>query len=274
MNALLFDVGGTKTRLAVTRDGRRFRRVLVVRSARQFDQAMRVIATQGRALAGGRLTAIIGGVPGSLNAVHTSLTSCRHLPRWVGHNIVERLQQLTGARVRVENDSALVGLGEATAGAGRGARIVGYLGIGTGIGGVRVTNGRLDPAAGSFEPGHQLVDMRGGSRLEWEQVISGSAIRRNTGRAAHTIHDRAFWRRQVEPAARGVVNVALAWAPDVVVVGGSMTKRWGIPVTLIRQRVAALWPLHQTSPRIVRGRLGDLGGLWGALALLRQGRGR
>lgn len=271
MRALLFDIGGTNMRFAITRDGRRFGKPLVVPTRKKFEGGMQAIAQAGRALAQGtRLTHVVGGVPGPLNASKNALLGCRNIPGWVGHNIAKRLHQLTGARVYLENDSALVALGEATAGAGAGYPVVAYVGIGTGIGGARVVDGRIDVHQGSFEPGHQLIDLRH-PFVRWEGVASGSAVQRKTGQRPSTIHDRAFWKTLVTPTAFGVVNVALLWSPDIVVIGGSMTKRWGISISAVRQRVTALWPLRRTKPpRIVRGKLQNVGGLYGALALLRQ----
>lgn len=271
MNALLFDIGGTNMRFALTRDGRRFGKPLVIPTEKSFDSGMRAIAQAGHALARGRrLTHIVGGVPGPLNESKSALLVCRHIPRWVGHNIAKRLHQLTGARVHLANDSALVALGEATAGAGSGHPIIAYIGIGTGVGGARVVDGRIDFHRGSFEPGHQLIDLRH-PKLEWESVVSGSAVQRKTGQRPSTIHDRAFWNTLVTPTAFGIVNIALLWSPDVIIIGGSMTKRWGISISAIRRRVTAIWPLRRIRPpRIVRGTLQNVGGLYGALALLRE----
>jgi predicted NBD/HSP70 family sugar kinase len=47
-----------------------------------------------------------------------------NLPRWNGAALADDLEAALGTQVILENDTALVGLGEATVGAGKGAAVV------------------------------------------------------------------------------------------------------------------------------------------------------
>jgi glucokinase len=85
---------------------------------------------------------------------------------WEGFPLREWCQNVFGVPVVIENDSNLAGLGEARCGAGRGARIVFYSNVGSGIGGALVIDGSLYPGGtgtavaeiGHLRPGPQAVD--------------------------------------------------------------------------------------------------------------------
>ena len=67
----------------------------------------------------------------------------------------------------------------------------------------------------------------------------------------------------------GVHNTILHWAPDVVVLGGSMFNDTGISVDRVRAHLADITKKIPTLPELKHGALGDIGGLWGGLALLK-----
>ena len=73
----------------------------------------------------------------------------------------------------LENDAALVGLGEATDGAGKGSAILAYVTISTGVNGARIVDGQIDRATYGFEIGEQYVD---DSARTFEELVSGRAI--------------------------------------------------------------------------------------------------
>ncbi len=90
----------------------------------------------------------------------------------------------------VDNDCSAAAYGEYRLGAARGHRHVLYVGVGTGIGGGIVVDGRIDRGAHGFagEIGHMIVERDGprcgcGNDGCWETVASGSALARE-GRAA------------------------------------------------------------------------------------------
>ena len=86
----------------------------------------------------------------------------------------------------MENDTALVGLGEATVGAGKGAAIVVYVTISTGANGARIVDGVLDRAAFGFELGEQLLG-RAASAGTLEELVSGRAIQDRFGAPPATL---------------------------------------------------------------------------------------
>jgi predicted NBD/HSP70 family sugar kinase len=111
---------------------------------------------------GERVTGIAGGVRVILDHEKTMMLSDPGgtLPDWQRKPLASALsKRLDGAPVYIENDKAVVGLGEATYGAGVGYGIVAYHTVSTGVGGVRTEDGKISRASAGFEPGHQIIVM-------------------------------------------------------------------------------------------------------------------
>ncbi len=277
MNALLFDIGGTNIRIAVTRDGRQVVAPLTVRRPRTYRDGIGVLIGAARQHSARRnITTAVGGIAGTLTATKDRLLNAPHLTSWIGKPLARDLARKLHAPVTLENDSALVALGEAAHGAGRGYAIVAYLGVGTGLGGARIVNGRIDQAALGFEPGHQVIDRRSRARCrcgqygDLESLVSGTAFRRRFGKPPKHITSPSVWREAAAALAVGLRNIVALWSPDAIVLGGSMMKRPGISIPDVRRSL--LKELHGflPAPPIVHGTLGDIGGLYGALELLKQ----
>ncbi len=222
-----------------------------------------------------KIEAIVGGIAGPLNPEKTMLVKSPNLSGWVGHDIKNALTEAYKVPVELENDSALVGLGEANFGAGRGKDIVVYMTISTGVGGVRVVNGNIDESAMGFEPGHQIIDPDNtlcptcdGNDLE--AYVSGTSIEKRFGKKPFEITDEAVWDELAKFLAYGLNNTIVHWSPDIIILGGSMMKEVGIPVEAVRKHLAEIMKIFPTIPQIEKAELGDFGGLYGALTYARS----
>ncbi|MDP2637202.1 MAG: ROK family protein [bacterium] len=254
---LLFDIGGTNIRMAVSRDGNTIPDVQIVPTPKNFEEAkefFRSISQKERA----RVVSL--GVAGTLDRERTTLVSAPHLQGWVGKPLKQELQEIFQAPVFLENDSALGGLGEALSGAGKGYAIVGYLAVGTGVGGARIVNGVIDENALGFEPGHQLLD----GKMSLEEYVSGSALAKRYGKKAEMIEDRNAWEEVSRFLALGLHNTIVHWSPDVVVLGGSVMEKVDLERT--KQYLAQILTIFPEPPSVVKAILGERRGLEGALA--------
>lgn len=264
---LLFDIGGTKMRLAVSRNGKHMERPKIVPTPTNFDEGMRVFADIVLLLAGkGKITMAVGGVAGPLDAKKTRLANSPHLPGWIGKDLKKEIQKIAGTKkTYLENDAALSALGEVCFGAGKGKHIVAYLTVSTGVGGARIVNGRIDHNAMGFEPGQQII--HAGKSLE--HYVSGSAMMARHHKKPHEITDAEVWDEAARYLAYGVHNTIVHWSPDRVVVGGSvMLNAISLSkVTLYAKEIMHIFP---ELPEIKKAALGDVSGLYGALALLAQ----
>lgn len=272
---ILFDIGGTKTRVAYSKDGLSFKEPLVCNTEKDFSTALTTMVELFRkAAAGGSVKAAAGGVR-ALDRDKKKLRPHPHYPLWVGEPLHEELEKMLGVPVYLENDAALAGLGEAVVGAGQGFPIVAYLTVSTGVGGARIINGAVDFSAQGFEPGNQIIDMDGSSHFAGttpaflENYISGVAFTERFGKKPHEISDPTIWDETARVLAYGLHNTIVHWSPDVVVLGGSMvTGNPAISVERIEEYLKSILKIFPALPVIKKAELGDRGGLQGALAYL------
>lgn len=277
MNTLLLDVGGTHTRISISKNRRMFMKPLIVRTPKQFNRGVaQLLRTVNQLTQGQRITAVVAGFPGTYNIKKNYLVHATHLPLWVRKPLRRTLEQTFHAPLTLENDSALVGLGEATYGSGKGKSIVAYLSVSTGVGGVRIVNGHLDRSTFGFEPGHIIIDVNSRDRCtcrqygDLESLISGTAVRRKYHLHPKLVTDRKVWVNVSRLLATGLVNIAAMWSPEIIVLGGSMFKQPGIIIPEVRRAFHTIRSSVPIPVPIKRGSLGDIGGLYGALALARQ----
>ncbi len=272
---ILFDIGGTKMRV-VSADRKKFLAdPIVVSTPKDFNEGIETLKRIIDNLKGGQpIEAIVGGIAGPLNPEKTMLVKSPNLGGWVGHDIKSALAEAYKVPVTIENDSAMVGLGEANYGAGRGKDIVVYMTISTGVGGVRIVKGNVDDSAMGFEPGHQIIDPDNSlcptcEGNDLEAYVSGTAIEKRFGKKPYDIHDDTIWDELAKFLAYGLHNTILHWSPDIIVLGGSMMKDVGIPVPAVRTHLAEIMKIFPTLPQIEKAELGDFGGLYGALYFAR-----
>jgi len=278
MKYILFDIGGTKTRVAVSTDLKSYSEPIKFETPALYEEGIqKLIETINTLRNGERITAMAGGIRGPLNHEKSAIVSETKLHDWVGRPIVDTLKKQFNAPVFLENDSALVGLGEAVRGAGKGNDIVAYLTVSTGVGGARFVHGRFDVASVGFEPGHQELDIDRsilGHRIKHtlENLVSGTALEKRRGKKPYEIsQDDPVWDELAGWLAYGLKNTIVYWSPDIIVLGGSMVV--GDPriflADIVRHTKELLGDL-MPCPEIADALLKDEGGLHGAMVLLEQ----
>ena len=156
-----------------------------------------------------------------------------------------------------------MGLGEARYGAGKSYEIVAYLTISTGVGGAKISGGAIDESAIGFELGAEIID--GTHTLE--ELISGAAVERKYGMHPRDISDAKVWSELAHYLAIGLNNCIVHWSPDCVIVGGSMMNEIGIHLPAVETELKKILTVYGSVPPLLHASLGDLGGLYGALAL-------
>jgi glucokinase len=167
-----------------------------------------------------------------------------------------------------------------------------YLTISTGVGGGAVIGGRLYRGAGGNggELGHVTVDWRGrrckscGRLGCLEAYVSGTSIAeraREAGldvasaeelaasAAANDALAARVWDETVEALACGVVSIVNLFEPELLVLGGGVTRSGDQLFVPLRERVAAgaMKPAGDVA-RIVPSAFGDLVGVVGAAAIV------
>lgn len=277
MSYILFDIGGTNTRIAVTKDLKKFEEPVKFKTPTNFKEGIEKITKVAKELSGGDIRAMAGGVRGLLTEDRDMIADDSVLSKWVEKPLRAELEKKLKTKIILENDAAIAGLGEAQFGAGQGADIMVYHTVSTGVGGAKIEHGRIDDYSLGFEPGRQILDIDrtilGDDVLPTLQnLVSGEAVEARIGSKPYDIpQSDAIWDQLAYYLAHGLRNTILYWSPDMIVLGGSMIV--GNPRILledIQKHTEAVLNDEVPCPLIKDAEFRDDGGLYGAMALLNQ----
>jgi len=251
-----------------------------------------------------RLDAIGIGFGGPVDPRRGTVRKSHHVPGWEGIRLADLFSgAFGGAPAKLDNDANAGALGEALFGAGKGAKVVLYINIGTGIGGAIVRNGRIDHGAHGIagEIGHTVVWPEGpvctcGRKGCLEAVCSGPSIARRGREAAlkrgGALHEMLEKGKEVtceavfraveggdEVAKKvleetihylclGIGNAVTLLDPDLVVLGGGVAEERELLVRPIAERIDDyVLPVMRGMVRVVGAELGYDAGIKGAVAL-------
>lgn len=274
MGYALFDIGGTKTRVAISEDLKSFSQVKKFNTPKNFKEGIEEIVRVIKELHPTPLSGVCGGIRGVLDDQKKGIVYDSVLTKWIDEPIADLLKKELKAEVILENDAALAGLGEAHFGAGQGIDIIAYHTVSTGVGGAKIEHGVIDDASSGFEPGKQVLDIDQtilGEDTEptLENLVSGSSLEERMGVKPYEIDQAdAIWDQLAYFLAHGLRNTILYWSPDAIVLGGSMIV--GDPRILLEDVIKHTNEVLGDSiecPLIVDAKLADEGGLYGAMAL-------
>lgn len=195
------DIGGTKIAVGVVDETGEIL-AKVTRPTQPDDPASidAAIADAVRELSSEHEVGAVGlAAAGFVSADRKTVTFAPNIA-WRDYPLADNVSRLLGGDlpVVVENDANAAGWAEFVYGAGREARSMALLTVGTGLGGAIVTDGTLLRGAHGFaaEIGHIRVVPDGhlcgcGHRGCWEQYASGSALVREARQAAVAQPERA-----------------------------------------------------------------------------------
>lgn len=277
---ILFDIGGSKMRIAASANLKKFKKPVILETPRDFKKGIAEICRLSVKLAAGnKIKAIGGGIVGPLDRQHTKIINSPNLKTWNRYPLKTALENGLKTKVFIENDTALVALGETYFGSGVNYKkngIVAYITISTGVGGARIVDGRIDRNTYGFEIGFQTIDADGTlckkckSPGYLEEYISGKNVEHRTGQKPYKILDKKFWDTEAKWLSYGLNNTIVHWSPDIVILGGSMMNKVGIPLSRVKLHLENILRIFPKKPKLVHSKLGDLGGLYGSMVYLKQ----
>jgi predicted NBD/HSP70 family sugar kinase len=267
MAHILFDIGGTKMRVARKISETEFSEPLKVETPKEGAEGIKVLLELARDIAGEEnIESICGGIAAVLR--EKKIVNSSNLTGWIGVDF-EHVAQKEGFSIIVKNDASVVGLGEAVFGAGRERRIVAYVTVSTGVGGARIVDEKIDVSVFGFEPGHQFLDIENSRTLE--DLVSGRGFEARYHKKPHEVEEERIWSEAAHILAFGLYNTIVHWSPDVLVLGGPMIiGSPSIPLSEVRSGLSRITNIFSDLPEIRKAELEDDGGLYGALTLSRQ----
>lgn len=233
-----------------------------------------------------RLSGVGVAMPATLDAAGT-VTAWPGRPGWAGVDLRATLSALfDDVEVSCADDGDVAALAEAHE---AGCRDLFYLGVGTGVGGGIVLDGKPLPGLGrgSCEAGHLIVDRAGplcdcGRRGCVQAVASGPATLRRAARRRGAevtftaLRDAALdgqpWavtslRESCAALAAAVTGVCELFHPSLVLIGGGFAAAMPDFVATVAERTTALERPGHPLPPVRPARLGGLSSLHGAVLL-------
>lgn len=273
------DLGGTKIEaIALGRDGREVARLRVPTPAGDYPRTLAAIAALVRELeeVSGERGSVGVGIPGTISPA-TGLVKNANSVCLIGHALDRDIEDMLNRPVRLANDADCFALSEASDGAGAGARSVFGAILGTGVGSGLVYEGRLIQGPNSIagEWGHNPLpwprlwphgDERPGPICYCgrpgciETFLSGPGLARDyqaaTGRSrppedivaaalSGETEPRAALDRYADRLARALASIINVFDPEVIVLGGGMSK-----VTWLYDEVPRRWSAWVFSDRV------------------------
>lgn len=215
MSYVLFDIGGTNTRVTASEDLKSFKKPIKFRTPISFKEGVEKILAAAKELEVGQVRQAAGAVRGLLNEDRSAIAHDDVLAKWVEEPLSDTLAKKLKTKVTLENDAALAGLGEAHFGAGKDSHIMVYHTISTGVGGAKIEDGRIDSYHLGFEPGKQVLDIDRtilGDDIvpTLENLVSGTAVEERTGENPKDIpQGDAIWDQLAFYLAHGLRNTIL-----------------------------------------------------------------
>jgi glucokinase len=305
---LALDIGGTKLAAGVVDAAGTVHSFAVAPSepergpevglARLFELGEKAIGD-----AGVEVTAVGIGCGGPLDTEQGVLLSPLHLPGWRDVPVVDLARRAFDVPAALENDATAAAAGEHRFGAGAGARHMVYLTVSTGVGGGVVADGQLYRGAmgNGGELGHVTVDCNGricrgcGRRGCLEAYASGTSIaeralealaasgaasilraldRPTAADVAAAARDgdplaTAVWDETVSALACGLTSIVNLFEPELVVLGGGVTRAGEQLIGPVRDAVRADAVRPAGEPvAVVQSALGDQVGIVGAATIV------
>jgi glucokinase len=256
---------------------------------RLLELGRRAVETSG--VAWSAVEAVGVGCGGPLDAARGVL-SPPYLPGWHDVPLQEMAERAYGLPTVLENDATAAAAGEHRYGAGAGARNMVYLTVSTGVGGGVIVDGRLYRGSdgNGAELGHVTIDWHGrtchgcGRRGCLEAYVSGTSIAeraQEAGLAYATAEEVAagaqsgdagaarVWEETVDALGCGLTSIVNLFEPELVVIGGGVSRSGELLLGPLRGRVRAeaMTPAGK-AVGIVPAALGDRVGVVGAAAIV------
>jgi glucokinase len=280
VQTLAIDIGGTKFTIAGFA-----RSELVLRESYATDRENAAVSTYAqieqtvnrwREASGFQPKRCGIGFGGPVDFSSQTVTMSTHVAGWADYPLVDKMRNLCGAPVVIDNDANVGALGESVYGAGRGRDPLFYMTLSTGIGGGVVIDGRIYHGANSYagELGHMNVEPNGpeclcGSHGCLERMCCGLWMEHDFGRPASVLlEDPAFVERYVVRLARGLKAVIMILNPACLIIGGGVSKAGERLFSPLRRELGRqMTDWSRAAREIVPAQLADDSVLFGALAL-------
>ncbi len=309
--AIGIDIGGTNVKLGLVNERGQvlLRDTFSTRHARSREGMLDKLVVHVNLLAAQarsrrlRLAGVGIGAPGPIDVERGFVYFFPNIPGWKDTPLKKILQKRLRLSVFIDNDANVMALGESLFGAGRGAKNVVALTLGTGVGGGLVMDGKLFHGStfSAAEIGHMIVDPRGPlcacgnhgcieafvgngyfvrevrARLKGRQSLLKRWLKEGKELTPKLVQEAALqgdafskrqWKLTGERLGTFLAGLANLLNPDRIVIGGGIALGGELVLAPIRAAVKKkAFPIASRFVKVVPAVLGNDAGLVGAAAL-------
>jgi len=243
------------------------------------------------------------GSPGSIDHDRGIVRFSPNFPDWIDFELGGMLSRSLGKPVYVENDANAFVLGEKWFGAGKGYNHIVALTLGTGVGGGVISHGVLITGHNGIgtELGHVIIEPNGpqcgcGNYGCLEALASATAIRRMALEGQKKFPESAVFKsekvdakavfdaarkgdllgklvvdRVINALAIGISNFIHIFNPEVIVIGGGVSRAGDVLFEPLREKVEHLvMPSFKGTYKILQSPLVEEAGILGAASVILQ----
>lgn len=219
---LAIDIGGTKTLLAVFSGTGKLLESLRFETPKDYPEFLSELKKTYKKLGHKQdLKACVAGAPGRIDRQKMSVVAFGNL-NWENVAIGKAIEDMCGIPATLENDANLAGLSEAILIQHAYKKVL-YVTISTGIGGIVIIDGVIEPEYADMEFGHMMFEHD--EKLQhWQDFASGKAIFNKYGKRASDIPatDTGTWYAISRNIALGLTGVIANLTPEVIIIGGGV----------------------------------------------------
>lgn len=257
---LLLDIGATTTKIGISKNLNKIDKFFIIETPKNYNDFLQVLKNNLKEI---RFNRIVIGFAGMIR--NEKIIKVPNLPNFNNKNIVKDFKNLFNCDVILKNDAELAGLGEAVYGIGKRFNILGYVTLSSGVGGVKIVNKKVEENFFGFEPGHSLF-LLNSNFIEVEKLIGGKSIEKITGKKPEEIKDKKFWSYINKIFAGFLINVAIFWSVEAIIIGGSLIKSLDFEELKVNFSNLKTLPFKT---KIFKSKLQEKSGIYGGLYLLK-----
>lgn len=269
------DIGATKINFVLLKNEKVFKKRKVL-TPKTKEKIIKLLKEEIRRLISEvkpvEISGIGIGVPGPLDKKGDLILNPPNLKCLKNCPLAKIIEKDLKTKTKMENDVNCFALAEALRGAGKGAKIVFGLTLGSGVGGGIVIDGKIYRGAfgGAGEIGHMTINFNGpkcscGNYGCLEVYCSEKFLKRK-GRSSPKIYQELGNYLGI-----GLANLVNLFDPEVIIIGGGIGKAADLflPTAKKIMKKQIISPISKKYVKIKKAKLGDFAGAIGAGLLVK-----
>jgi len=277
---IAFDIGGTKIMVAAIDANRKIVAREKVSTPLSLEEGLALLKDLTYLVSKNSKIIAIGASAGGPLEHDTGIVSSLHFPEWNGVPLKAIMEEEFGVPFRVDVDTNAAALAEYQFSDQKVDRLL-YVTLSTGLGGGFIVDGEIYRGSNGTHPevGHQSIQYQlpiagpikcpCGAIDCLEAIVSGTAIKKIYSKPAETLTEDE-WDQVAYNLGQGIRNMAVIYAPSLVILGGGMALGGGDRLISGVRKVLVDNMKIVNMPDVQFSKLGYDTALWGAYALALQ----